>query len=335
MPRSRRTRPPILTATLVGSITLGLVVAVVVLALPGSVVQQRLASHVVKRGVYLEGVEVAGMSPTELQVLIANMAAGMNRAAEDAQVDRETASIVPGLSGLAVDVEASVAATLAAPAGSMVSLVTREVPPRKSLMDFPTYPVRRGHPSRREIALAINVAWGTEHLPAILRTLAEHNARATFFLVGTWAAENPDVVRELAAAGHDLGNHSYSHPHVAQLSDAALAEEISRATDLIEKLSGKHVGYFSPPYGEFDERIIKVAHNQGYPTVLWSIDTVDWKHPPVTEMIKGVLDGAHNGAIVLMHPTPEVARGLPEMVAGLQALGYRLVTVSELLSTSP
>jgi probable sporulation protein (polysaccharide deacetylase family) len=191
-------------------------------------------------------------------------------------------------------------------------------------------PIRQGG-DNKEIALCCNVFWGEEYLPEMLKILDEENVRLTFFIGGTWAEENPAMLKDIAARGHELGNHSFNHPHVNNLSKEKNQEQILKTEQIIEEICSVKTAFYAPPYGEYNETVLKAAAELNYPTILWSIDTVDWKRPP-PELIKNrVIKKLHNGAIVLMHPTEPTAKALREMIREIKSQGYEIKRLSEIL----
>jgi probable sporulation protein (polysaccharide deacetylase family) len=198
--------------------------------------------------------------------------------------------------------------------------------------DYGAYPIYQGNPAKKQIALVINVAWGNENLPQMLDTLSREQVKASFFLVGRWVAQNEQLVRQIAAGGHEFGNHAYSDPHLPKLSKEGIAQEITRTSQAIEQITGTPVRFFSPPYNDFNQTVLDTAAELGYLTVICSLDTADWLRPGVDRIVRRIVPKAHNGAIVLMHPTEQTPAALEQIINGLQAKGYQLVTVSELLA---
>ncbi len=139
------------------------------------------------------------------------------------------------------------------------------------------------------------------------------------------------MVQRMAAEGHELGNHGHAHKHHKQLDLAGNREEIRKADAAIRAVQPGQLRLFAPPYGEYSSATVEAARDLGYQTILWSIDTVDWKLPGVQVIISRVLGKAHNGALVLMHPTAQTVEALPAIISGLKAQGYALCTVSEVI----
>lgn len=197
----------------------------------------------------------------------------------------------------------------------------------------PAAPIYRVETAHRAVALAINVVWGTQYVPGIVRALIRSHATATFFLGGAWAAAHPGLVRQLVQAGMEVGNHGYAHRHQSTLSFDANVDEILRATRAIELAGGVRPTLFAPPYGEYNRTVEAAAAALHMPLIMWTVDTIDWRPDATPAVISGrVLAGVQPGAIILMHPTDRTLEALPGLLAALRAMGYQIVTVSQLLS---
>lgn len=184
------------------------------------------------------------------------------------------------------------------------------------------------------IALTVNVDWGEKFVPALLAVSKKEGIPLTFFITGRWAAKFPDLVRAIDRAGHEIGNHAYSHEHPDQLSVEENLDEIERTADELARITGRRTSLFAPPYGERGAAVLEAAAAAGHRTILWSVDAIDWKQPPAHEIAGRVLSQAHNGAIVLLHPTEGTVEALPAIAEGLRRRGLQPVTVSQLLEES-
>ena len=193
-------------------------------------------------------------------------------------------------------------------------------------------PVYHGSLHDKEIAFTFNVVWGEEYLPDILKILRDNEVKATFFIGGSWAEKYSHLVRQIDNDGHEIGSHGYSHPHPDELTLEENVEEIKKAESVLESITGKKPVFFAPPYGEKGRAVLSAAEMLGYTTILWSIDTIDWQRPEPSLIVKRVLEKAHNGAIVLMHPTEPTVKALPYLISELKGMGYKLVTVSTVLN---
>ncbi len=192
-------------------------------------------------------------------------------------------------------------------------------------------PVYHGSEHGKKIALTFNVFWGEEYIPQIIELLKEDNIPVTFFIGGQWAQDFPELTGEIARAGHEVGSHGYSHPHPDGISKSKNLEEIKKAEEILEKVTGSKPVLFAPPYGERGKAVLEAAGEAGYKTILWSIDTIDWQRPDPSVIVSRVVDKAHNGAIVLAHPTAPTVSALPQIIKALKGQGYELVKVSTLL----
>lgn len=210
-------------------------------------------------------------------------------------------------------------------------IVFDSISPKVSLHDLPASPIYRGHPEKDMVALLINVSWGSEHLPAMLKTLKEHNTKATFFIEGQWAMENKGTVKMIAEQGHLIGNHAFNHPDMAKMTDKQIKEQITKTNDILEAIIGESPQWFAPPSGSYNDAVVRIADEEEMETILWTVDTIDWQNPSVSVMMDRVMNKVHPGATVLMHPTPVVAQGLDRLITEINQKEYRLHTIEQLL----
>ncbi|EDL63998.1 polysaccharide deacetylase family protein [Bacillus sp. SG-1] len=237
----------------------------------------------------------------------------------------------PGYNGLEVNIKSSYEKMKDEGVFDSDRLVFDQVSPEVHLSDLPPLPIYRGNPEKPMASFIINVAWGNEYIPDMLATLKKHQVYATFFLEGRWVKENPDLAKMIADSGHEIGNHSYSHPKMETLSGARIREEISKTNDIIEATTGKRVKLFGPPSGGFNEEVVKIAGEYKMKTILWSVDTIDWQKPVPNVIVERVTSKLHNGALILMHPTASTSTALPALIAAIKQEELRIGTVSSLL----
>jgi len=190
-------------------------------------------------------------------------------------------------------------------------------------------PYRSGPTESAMVSLAFNVDWGEEYIPELLQVLADHDIQATFFLTGRWTDNNPDLAKAISDAGHEIGNHGYSHtsPNASTLEE--IIQEINQAEQAILNATGVTTTLYAPPSGECHQHVLQAAEQAGYDTVLWSVDTIDWQRPSPDVIVDRVVSNIHGGAIVLAHPTANTVAALPAIIQELTAKGYAFVTVSE------
>lgn len=181
-------------------------------------------------------------------------------------------------------------------------------------------------------AISFDAAWGNEQTAQLLDTLDKYEVKTTFFLVKQWVDRYPDSVKDIAARGHDVGNHSATHPHMAQLSESEQLREISDCNKAIEQLTGKAPTLFRAPYGEYDNKLVECLRGQQMYCVQWNIDSLDWKDPSADEIVRRVTKKLCPGSIILLHNgaknTPEA---LPKLIKAIHDEGYRIVPISELI----
>ena len=183
------------------------------------------------------------------------------------------------------------------------------------------------------IALTIDAAWSADKTPFILDTLDRYGIKATFFLCGVWVNAYPDAVKEIAARGHEIGNHSLTHPHMNRISADEVRKELKELDEQIETLTGRHTTLFRAPFGEYNDTVVSTVRDMGYEIVQWNLDTVDWKEGRTADTIlNAVLPKLTGGSIILSHNNGfAIETYLPQLIEQAQQKGYRFVTVSELL----
>ena len=169
----------------------------------------------------------------------------------------------------------------------------------------------------------------------ILDTLAKHEVKAAFFLVGHYMKSNADLVRRMAAEGHTVANHSMNHPDMTKLSAAAFAAELTGLEEVYRDITGAELAkFYRPPQGLYSEENLKAAQNLGYKTVFWSLAYVDWNNdaqPTAQQAFDKLLPRTHDGAIVLLHSTSQTnAMILDELLTRWKEMGYRFGTLEEL-----
>ncbi|SLN11804.1 polysaccharide deacetylase family protein [Pseudooctadecabacter jejudonensis] len=171
------------------------------------------------------------------------------------------------------------------------------------------------------------------HTPRLLDMLRDRGLRATFYLIGNRVAAYPALTRRIADEGHEIGNHSWSHPFLDRHSDATVIREIDRTTDAIYQVTGRPPVTFRPPYGSFTRRQRGWLNDvRRLPTILWSVDPQDWRRPGANTVASRILRHSHQGAIILSH---DIHRGtidaMPATLDGLTARGLHFVTVSQII----
>ena len=186
----------------------------------------------------------------------------------------------------------------------------------------------------KKVALSFDAAWGNEDTQEILNILKNHDVHVTFFMTGGWVEKYPDDVKAIYEAGHDLGNHSETHPNMSQLSNEQKTEELMLVHKKVKELTGEDMYLFRPPYGDYDDEVILNAKENGYYTIQWDVDSLDWKDYGVDSIVDTVVNHKNlgNGSIILCHNGAKYTKdALDAMINGLQEKGYEIVPVSELI----
>lgn len=196
---------------------------------------------------------------------------------------------------------------------------------------------RRVENENMEIALTFDDGPHPYYTERILKILEKYNVKATFFFVGQNIENYPEAAEKVYAAGHEIGNHTYTHHRVRAMEQGELFRELNRCDDAIFEIEEYRTHLFRPPEGAFDDDVELTAKSMDYSIILWSIDTRDWEHLPPETILGNVLTNVRSGDIILMHdyigrnsPTPE---SLEMMIPALLERGYKFVTVSELMGT--
>ncbi|MCX7780091.1 MAG: polysaccharide deacetylase family sporulation protein PdaB [Negativicutes bacterium] len=185
------------------------------------------------------------------------------------------------------------------------------------------------------VALTFDHSWGNKFTPSILDTLKQNNVRVTFFIMGPWAKKFPEVAKRMVADGHEIASHGYRHENYGDMTPEWVKEDIQKSHELIKEVTGVEPHLIRPPNGHYSQKSLKATDEMGYKTIIWNVDSLDWKNPGRDVIIERVMKRVKPGAIILMHAsdTPvQTADALPILLQKLKAEGYRIVTVGELLN---
>ena len=183
------------------------------------------------------------------------------------------------------------------------------------------------------VALTFDDGPSSAYTPQVLDILQRHGARATFFVLGENAVRNPSILARAAAEGHEIANHTYSHIKMTTAGRETVKREIERTGDIIKSATGFYPTTMRPPYGAINSDLVDMVYNDyGMHAVLWDVDTRDWQHPGVDKVVSRAVGKAQPGSIILLHDIhASTLRAVEEVVVGLQARGFKLVTVSQLI----
>ncbi len=191
--------------------------------------------------------------------------------------------------------------------------------------------------NKKVIALTFDDGPTPGYTDKILKILRKYNVKATFFVIGSKAQKYPSLVRREANYGHEIANHTYTHPKISKLSFKAYKTEMKKTQNVVKKITGSTPVLMRPPYGDLNESATRYTQKLGFKMILWSWDqdTRDWSHPGVNTIVKKVLNNASSGDIVLFHDNNttmgQTASALETIIPELKRRGYSFVTVSELL----
>ena len=208
--------------------------------------------------------------------------------------------------------------------GNIKSIQTSSVPKY-----LPIYNVKT---DEKKIAFTMNCAWNADDIDSILETLKNNNVHITFFMVGDWVDKYPEAVKKINEAGHEIGSHSNTHPHVNKLSAEKNLEEINLSVAKIQKITGQKTNIYRAPYGEYNNTVIKTAEENGYYKIQWNLDTLDYKGLTGEQMWNRLKNKLENGAIILSHNgTKHTADSLDMLIKNIKSKGYEIITVSQLI----
>ncbi len=196
---------------------------------------------------------------------------------------------------------------------------------------LPIYSVEDPEDEKR-IAISFDAAWGNEDTQLLIDILAEYDVPATFFVVGDWVDKYPESVKALFDAGHDIMNHSNTHPDLTQCSTEKIIEEIESCNDKIEAVTGVRPTLLRCPYGAYDDNVIETIRSLGVEPIQWDVDSLDWQGLTASEITERVLTRVKGGSIVLFHNAAEnTPEALPDIIETLQSQGYTLVKIADLI----
>lgn len=208
--------------------------------------------------------------------------------------------------------------------------IYKNIPKTKDV--FNTDIFYQGSKDEKIVAFACNIDWGNEFIDHMLEIFDKKNIKITFFPTGRWAENNRETLLRIYNKGHEIGNHGYKHLDYDKLDYKGNFEQINTAHTIIEEIIQDSPKYFAPPSGAFNDSTLQAAEDLGYKTILWSVDTIDWRDDSYKDVIvKRVVENIHESAIVLMHPTAETNKALPEIINILFENEYKIGTISDIL----
>jgi len=188
-----------------------------------------------------------------------------------------------------------------------------------------------GNENSKKVSLMINVYWGTEFLDEMLQILEDNDVKTTFFVGGTWAVKESDMLEKIYKAGHEIGNHGYYHKEQGKLTADKNYEEIVNTHKLVKQILGIDMNLFAPPSGSYNKKTVEMANELGYKTIMWTEgrDTIDWRDKDSEVIYSRAIKNCKGGDFVLMHPTEATKNALDRIIKTLKQQGFELCTVSE------
>lgn len=194
---------------------------------------------------------------------------------------------------------------------------------------LPIYSVSR---TDNKIAITFDCAWGNSNTDSILAELKEAGAKATFFVTGEFCDNYPEDVKKMYDAGHEIGNHTDTHPHMEGINVNDLIKDVRECSRKIKMITGEEPKTFRAPYGEYSDKVVSTVEGMGLKMIQWSVDSIDWKEPDADTIIKRIEEGTVSGSILLFHnDLKNTEEALPTMLTGLKQKGFSSVKVSDLV----
>lgn len=193
-------------------------------------------------------------------------------------------------------------------------------------------PVYRVNTPEKKVAISFDAAWGADKTPELLEILKENNIKTTFFLVGFWVKDYPEMAKRIVVEGHEIGNHSSTHPNMGGLSEEKILNELTQTHKIIKDYTGYEAKLFRPPFGDYSNRLIKTCRDFGYEVIQWDVDSLDWKDLSASAITDRVVKRVKPGSIVLFHNNGKhTADALPGILQAFKEEGFSVVPISELL----
>ena len=187
----------------------------------------------------------------------------------------------------------------------------------------------------KKVAISFDTAWGADKTLRILEILKEYDVNATFFMVGFWVEDYPEMVKAVDEQGIEIGTHSNTHPDFVNLTVEQMQLELTTSIESIKKITGKEVDLFRAPYGSYNNTMLNLTDKMGLKTIQWDVDTLDWKGYSGIDICERVMNKVKNGSIILCHNNADnILDALPLMLERLKNAGYEICSVGELIYNS-
>lgn len=198
-----------------------------------------------------------------------------------------------------------------------------------SIKEVPIYSVDT---EEKKVSLTINCAWNADDIDSILETLKKNDCKVTFFVVGDWVDKNGEALKKISEEGHEIANHSDTHPHVSNLNYEKNLEQIEKCSKKVEAITGKRTELYRGPYGEYNNTVLQATKEAGHICIQWSIDSLDYTGLTEPQMKDRIIPKLQNGSIILMHNgTKNTASSLGGIIIEIKNKGFEIVPVSDLI----
>lgn len=196
-------------------------------------------------------------------------------------------------------------------------------------------PIYSVETDEKKVAISFDTAWGADKTLRIIEILKKYGVGATFFMVGFWAEDYPEMVKAVSDAGIEIGTHSNTHPDFTTISESQMRLELETSINTIKAITGKDISLFRTPYGAYNNTSLNVASSMGLKTIQWSVDTLDWKGYKGVDICERVMSKIDSGGIILCHNNADhVLDALPLILERLLNAGYEVCSVGELIIDS-
>ena len=188
-----------------------------------------------------------------------------------------------------------------------------------------------GDENKNNVSFMINVYQGEEYVKNIMDILDIYNVKTTFFIGGSWAVKNVDLVKEIYSRGHEIGNHGFYHKDQNKLDFDANVQEIKMCHEVVSKNLGIEMTLFAPPSGAYNITTVDAATSLNYKTIMWTHDTIDWRDQDADLIYKRATKDLSNGDLILMHPTKKTVEAMPNIISTAINNGFNPTIVSDCL----
>ncbi len=193
-------------------------------------------------------------------------------------------------------------------------------------------PIYSVETEEKKIAISFDCAWGVDYTDKLLEAMAQNDVKCTFFAVQFWVEKYPEYAKKIVDAGHELGTHSRTHSYMSKQTEAEIKDELTTSSEAIERVTGRKVTLFRPPYGDYDDTLIDVCNGMGIYPIQWDVDSLDWKNLSATEIGLRIVNGVKPGSIILCHNNGlHTAEALPMVFSTLKNRGYEFVPIGDLI----